>query len=280
MLIEKRLEAILKEAQKEGSLTFEQAILLTGCSKDTIRRDFIKLSKMNLVTRIRGGILCRDTSIFAYDKGIVGETNRKCFQSINSGNIKNYDKKLAIAERAATKVCENGTIVLDSGTTPMLMINHIQKQDNLIILTNGIRIANELLHRPDIHTVLLGGDLNTESVNVVGPDSLAMIKNYYIDTLFLGAAAISITKGLMSPYSMEAMLKKEMISSAGEVILLVDSTKIDKFAFFNFGQITDITTLITDDGISSSIVKELEMLGVNVEIVEITRKHRSETKTI
>ena len=267
MLIENRLESLLLAIKKQGSLSYEEAMEMTGCSKDTIRRDFIKLGNRNLAIRTRGGILFKESSIFSYDKGIIEPNgNIDLYPDINNPAIKNFEQKKRIGKLAARKVKGNQTVMLDSGSTSLLMTKQLEKQQDLTLITNCIRISNELLHRPDIHSILLGGDLNIETWSILGPDALHMIKHYHVDMLFLGAAAVSIEKGLMSPYSIEAMLKKEMIASAEKVILLADSSKIQKFALYSFAGITDISTLITDENISPRIRDELENLGIEVEI--------------
>nr|WP_321307077.1 DeoR/GlpR family DNA-binding transcription regulator [uncultured Sphaerochaeta sp.] len=269
MLIEKRLETIMFAVKRHGSLSYEEAIELTGCSKDTARRDFIKLCGENLVTRTRGGILYKDSSVFDYDKGYSdADTRIQLRAEATIPTIKNFNEKQQIGKLAAHMVKGCHTIMVDSGSTTLSMIRQLEKQQDLTIITNCLRIANELVNRSDIHTIMLGGDLNSGTLSIMGYDALHMIKHYNVDILFLGTAALSIEKGIMTPYSIEAMLKREMIASANKVVLLIDSSKMQKFALYSFSEITNISTIITDENIPSQIKERFEALGIEVLIAK------------
>ena len=197
-----------------------------------------------------------------------GEVETQLKSETSTPNVKHYEEKQQIGKLAAYMVKGCRTIMVDSGSTTLSMIKQLEKQQDLTIITNCIRIANELLNRPDIHTIIIGGDLNPETLSIMGYDALHMIKHYNVDILFLGTAALSIEKGMMSPYSIEAMLKKEMITSANKVVLLVDSSKIQKFALYSFSEITNVSTIITDENIPRQIKERLENLGIEVLIAK------------
>jgi DeoR/GlpR family transcriptional regulator of sugar metabolism len=270
MLIEKRLETLVQAVKKQGNLSYKEAIDMTGCSKDTVRRDFIKLSNKNLVSRTRGGIIFKEPPIYSYDKGLSAiSPSSQLDSNANTASIKRFQEKRLIGKLAAQKIERNQTVMVDSGSTSLLMAKQFDLHTNFTLLTNCIRIATEMLHRPNIHSILLGGDLNLDTWSVMGPDALKMIKSYHVEILFLGAAAVSIDKGLlMSPYSTEAMLKKKMITLADRVILLADSSKIQKFALYSFANITEISTLITDKNLDPHVKEDLESLGIEVEIAD------------
>jgi DeoR/GlpR family transcriptional regulator of sugar metabolism len=59
-------------------------------------------------------------------------------------------------------------------------------------------------------------------------------------------------------------VKKAMLGSAGEVYLLADSSKIGFTAFASLGELNRVNVLITDSGISSDQLRELESSGLRV----------------
>ena len=63
-----------------------------------------------------------------------------------------------------------------------------------------------------------------------------------------------------------AELKKVMIRSAQQVILLADSSKVGLVDFQKFANLTDIQVFITDDGISPS---DLDMLKEKIPDVQV-----------
>jgi DeoR/GlpR family transcriptional regulator of sugar metabolism len=89
-----------------------------------------------------------------------------------------------------------------------------------------------------VSTILFGGIISRQAMALVGPDTIAMIRNFHADELFLGANAVTPEKGLMTPNRLQADVKKELIKIASEVIVVADSSKIDKTALFAFCPLT------------------------------------------
>lgn len=59
-----------------------------------------------------------------------------------------------------------------------------------------------------------------------------------------------------------------MLESANTVYLLADSSKIGVNAFASLGELDRVDVLITDAGISSKQVQELEVYGMQVIIAD------------
>ena len=57
MFKEERLEKILKILSERNRLPVKETSAILGVSNDTVRRDFIRLAKNNLVIRTHGGIV-------------------------------------------------------------------------------------------------------------------------------------------------------------------------------------------------------------------------------
>jgi DeoR/GlpR family transcriptional regulator of sugar metabolism len=264
MIIEKRLELLLQTVIEKGSLSYDEAMQMTSCSRDTVRRDFIKLNEKNLVKKTRGGIIYNTSSVLSYDRGIVDKALSGDEIKPAPENIKNYDCKLAIAHKAVELINDNETVMFDSGSTTLLAVRSLPERENLTLITNCLRIVNSLAKRQDIHTIMLGGDVTLETLNIVGPDTIDMLRKYHVDKLFIGVAAVSVKNGLMSPYNLEAMLKSEMIKRADRVIVLADSTKINRNALYAFASLKDIDTLITDNRIDAQLLAELRSHDIEV----------------
>ena len=63
----------------------------------------------------------------------------------------------------------------------------------------------------------------------------------------------------------EAEIKKEVLGRARRVIILMDSTKMDKVLPFTFAQIEDIGVLVSDGGLNKDALRYA--MGAGVEIV-------------
>ena len=232
LFIEERLEKIMELVREKGKVTVEDAMDLCAVSADTIRRDFNRLSRQDIVLRTHGGIMVKDSSI--YDSSTAERI------------VKHVEVKRIIAERAAGFVNEWDTIAVDAGTTTVQIIPHLQQFEHLTVVAYSLDVAEAAVRNDKITTMMAGGIVRNKTESVVGPDAVAMIKNLHADVLFLGTNAIDLSKGLMTPNRMEAEIKETLVSIADRVVLLADSTKIGKRALFPFARLEDIDLLITD----------------------------------
>jgi DeoR/GlpR family transcriptional regulator of sugar metabolism len=252
MLIEERLEEILKIVNNRGSITAKKACTVLNVSNDTIRRDFIRLANMGLVQRTHGGIISKKNAIYEY-------AARASDRALN-----NREKKVSIAQEAIQLINEGDTIILDGGTTAFEMAKLLGGFRNLTVLTYGLNCAYELTQHENISTIIFGGIVSNQSMAALGPDAVNMIRHYHADKLFLAANAMTIVKGLMTPNRMQADIKKELIKIANDVIVIADSSKINKTALFAFCSFEDISTLVTDENADEHFRHELEQKGIRV----------------
>lgn len=252
MLIEDRLEKLLKAVNDRKSITVMEACRIFDLSRDTVRRDFIRLSNMGLVMRSHGGIVSRRNAIYEY--------------GLKADNVvlQHHDKKEAIARHAISLISEGDSIILDGGTTTHEIAKLLGNFTNLTVLTYGLNIALELAEHERISTILFGGIISKQAMALLGPDTVAMIRNYHADKLFLAANAVSLEKGLMTPNRLQADVKKELIKIAREIIVVADSSKIDKTALFAFCSLSDVSAFIIDTNADPDFIRQLEDTGTKV----------------
>jgi len=218
-------------------------------SEVTIRQDLSLLESKGLLTRTHGGAIPHQELV--PDLSFVQK------------QTENLDKKQAIARKALELIKENESIFLDAGTTTFELAKLLKDKKTLSIATNAVPIAYEMADS-SVPVRLVGGDLRKTSMAVHGPMAHEMIKKIFFDKLFLATRAVSLEHGLGSPSVEEAETKKAMICSAREIILLADSSKMNKVAFAPFAKITEIHKLVTDRGASESFLDKLRDLGIEV----------------
>jgi len=252
VLIEERLEEILKIVNEEGSITVNQAANKLNVSIDTIRRDFIRLNNKGLVKRTHGGIVSKQNTIYEY-------STKKDISPIN-----NMEKKIRIAKKASSLIADGDTIIFDGGTTTYELSKQLGPFQNLTLLTYGLNIACELTQTTDISIIIFGGMISKSSMAILGPDAVEMIKHYRGDKLFLAANAVDIEKGLMTPNRMQADIKKELIKIANEIIVVADSTKLHKTALFSFCNFDVISKFVIDSEADSEFIECLQDKGIDV----------------
>jgi DeoR family transcriptional regulator of aga operon len=102
---------------------------------------------------------------------------------------------------------------------------------------------------------------------VIGSYAQAFLKEITCSKLFLGVDGIDIDFGITTSNIEEAELNKAMMDVASKTIILADSSKFGRKGFGKICDIDKIDTIITDAGVSSSMVKKIEEQGIELMIV-------------
>ncbi len=111
--------------------------------------------------------------------------------------------------------------------------------------------------------IVTGGECRRLSQTFVGPLSSPVLERVQFDWAFMGTIGIS-PAGLTTTDPNEAFTKNLAISRARQVALLTDSSKFGQNSFVQFGAISQLTHLITDQGASSDHLEELRHENINI----------------
>ncbi|MGM0123780.1 DeoR family transcriptional regulator, carbon catabolite repression regulator [Enterococcus sp. AZ194] len=254
MLMEERLEKIKQVLEEHKSATIEKLVEELDVSKDTVRRDLIKLEQQNVVKRTHGGAVLnnREAMIYNYDQ------RSEKFHLI----------KERIAQKTAELIKDNSSVIFDSSTTVEAVIPQISDK-NIYAITNSLTHAKLLARNERSEITLLPGKLHKEQLFLHGSETIQKIAQYNADYAILGIFAIS-SKGLFIHTEEEGLVKRQIAMQAATVIGVADHTKIDTTGFFKVCDLSDIDYLITD------IEPETEFLAAlkknNVELILTGRK--------
>ena len=184
------------------------------------------------------------------------------------------ERKHAIAAAAAELVQDGDVIAIDSSTTTFYLAQEILDRRNLVVVTNGLRLATLLMERSSARVLVLGGVLRRSAGSLVGPIGDVLTSRGRIAKGFFGLVGLSTTHGLMDISAEEAQTKRFMAQACDQVFGLFDSSKINGFGLHAFAAPDQITGLYTDEDAPSEFVKEWEALGVPVTMAPV--RHRAE----
>ncbi len=249
MLIEDRLNKIKKLIQEHKSISIETLVAKLNVSKDTIRRDLIKLEQENGIRRTHGGAMInnRDALIYDYNQ-----------RSSTLSNIK--DK---IAQKGAELIKNNTSVILDSSTTVEAIIPYLNDKNTLAI-TNSLTNANLLAKQKNNEIKILPGQLNKEQLFLFGSETIQKLSEYRVDYVLLGVFAIS-ENGLFIHTEEEGLVKRQMIKQGTTVIALADHTKFNTTGFFKVCDLSFIDYLVTDEKPNEDLYNSL--IESNIELI-------------
>jgi DeoR family transcriptional regulator, fructose operon transcriptional repressor len=163
-------------------------------------------------------------------------------------------------------VPEGGTVLLDAGTTTLALARALPTELAVTAVTNDLGIAQELAARPNVTVLMLGGRVRHRVLSTVDDWVLRTLAELSVDVVFVAANGVSIERGVSTPDVAEAAVKRAMIATGTQVVLLADHTKVGAEHFARFGDITDIDVLICDTGLSAAEAARFREAGVEVQI--------------
>jgi DeoR/GlpR family transcriptional regulator of sugar metabolism len=256
MIPEERRSNIIIKLKENGYLKIDELAEDLKVSRITIIRDIQILRDSGKIKRIHGGIKLSDAGNNSFESRFF----------IRMQN--NYGKKVEIAKKALEFLKGKNTIFLDSSSTVFVFATEIFKNrfEDKNIITNSPAILVEALDHPNVNLISTGGELKQE-FNIFGGSWVdEFLENINIDCAFLSAAGISGNLEITTNNKDLAGTLRRVFDKAGEVNLLVDSTKFFKEGMLNIANINECKRIITDSDIVSKIDEKLRK-EIHIEIV-------------
>ena len=254
-----RQQVILSALRTTGRVAVGDLVSRFGVSAVTVRKDLEALERRSLLRRVRGGAV----GLGASDEG-----------TFEARLTDSRERKHAIAAAAAELVRDGDVIAVDSSTTTFHLAQEILDRRNLVVVTNGLRLATLLMERSSARVLVLGGVLRRSAGSLVGPIGDVLTSRGRIAKGFFGLVSLSTTHGLMDISAEEAQTKHFLAQACDQVFGLFDSAKINGFGLHAFAAPDQITGLYTDEDAPSEFVKEWDALGVPVTMAPV--RHRAE----
>ncbi|WP_419868972.1 DeoR/GlpR family DNA-binding transcription regulator [Chryseobacterium sp. CT-SW4] len=242
---------ILKELDEKEYVLVQDLCEKLNVSSVTIRKDLNYLESLGLLFRNHGG--ASKHVRYAYEKNVNEKENI------------NVEAKQNVVRAAIELIQENDCIILASGTTmhyfARMLVSFGQP---LTVLTSSLRVALELCNNPHINIIQLGGEVRKSSTSIVGSISENILRQFSCNILFLGVDGIDMDFGISTSNAAEAHLNQLMIECADKVVVLADSSKLNKKGFGKIAPLDKVDYLVTNEGISAEDKKKLEEMGVSV----------------
>jgi DeoR family fructose operon transcriptional repressor len=248
MLPFKRLEKIMELLQREQSVKVSELGALFQVSEKTIREDLEKLEEKGLLSRIHGG------AVLNSDKAGLASP-----AVLNSEALK---EKEMIARYAVKYIEANDVIALDGGSTT-LEIAKLLGRDPVTVITNDVFIISELVRKDNVRLVVPGGYRHN---NLLVSDHAAdFIRKLNIQKSFISTTGIHLDYGLTVFTSELLDLKNALVQCAKTVICVADHGKFEKCALMTFARLSEIDTIVTDEGLPLDIADRYRKNGVTLQ---------------
>lgn len=251
MYPEERQHALALLVEQRGRLSVTAAAEQFGVTTETVRRDLAVLERAGMLRRVHGGAV-PVSAVALVELGLGERTGRLA------------EQKAKIASAALDFLPgANGSIVLDGGTTTAALAELLPTDRRLLVVTNAVPIAARLANAPGITVHMLGGRVRGVTQCTVGETATGKLTDLRADVAFLGTNGIT-PHGFTTPDEDEASVKRAMVRAGQRVVVLADSSKLDRETLVRFAAPEDVDVLITDDGADADALASLEKAGIEV----------------
>lgn len=252
-----RRNKIVDLVNAQGSVLVIDLSNTFGISEVTIRADLRLLEEKGLVTRFHGGAAKPGTHMMESDNQEVTLEDRYKLAS---------DPKKRIAQAATGMIEEGMTVILDSGSTTMLIAEALAKKANITVITNSLPAAFTLSDNKDITLVVCGGTVRHKTHSMHGTIAERSLQGICADLMFVGADGIDTTNGITT-FNEGYSISGVMAAAAHRVVAVLDASKFNRRGFNQVLPMDKINCVITDEGISEKDKAALNKMGKDVVIV-------------
>lgn len=247
MLKSDRLNRIIDHVSSEGSADVHQLAVLLGVSGATVRRDLRTLHDQGLLQRTHGGAVTAPSEL-----------------PLRHRAARQQAQKRRIAAAAAELVPDGAVVGMTGGTTVTEVARALSARSGITVVTNAVNIAAELVVRPDIELVVIGGHARSQSYELVGPAAERMLDEYHIDISFIGVDGLTVARGCSTHDQLEAHTDRAFLRNSTRTVVVADGTKIGHVTFARICPVAEISALVTDSGADEAETAAVRGLGVRV----------------
>jgi len=226
-----RFKKIITIVSSSKSISLFELEKMLNVSRITVQRDLVELENRKLIRRFHGGAMSLDYSEKLY--------NHEQKKSVNVSG------KKEIAAKAVSLIKEGTFIGLDSSST-VYYLSETVFAGNVLVLSCGIDAFKNLAVRDDIRAVLAGGRMNKMTNTLSGPETIAMIRKFHFDVVFISAESCMPTLGFFDPHEEEVLVKRALIESSNVTVMLLDSTKITSVSGIKICDMDEVDYVVTD----------------------------------
>jgi DeoR family transcriptional regulator of aga operon len=251
-----RRERMLELIGRSGFVRVAELSEEFQVSDVTVRSDLDALDAQQSIRRVHGGAVLRGAG-----------TREASFEEALESSA---DEKRRIGEAAAALVEAGSSVLLDVGTTTAAIARALADRDDLdgvTVITNGLTIALELERAiPRFQVVVTGGTLRALQHSLVEPLASTLLERVHADVAFIGCTGVHPTGGITNVNLPEADLKRVMVATSGNALVVADGSKLGRTHVGRIAAIDEVAGLITGESADPDDVAALRAAGLPVTI--------------
>ncbi len=253
MLAVDRRHRILERVAEEQTIHIAALASELGVSEMTIRRDISRLERDGFLRRTYGGATAHIT--------------RSMELLFNARALQHARAKRLIGMHLAETLPPALSMFIGMGSTTEQFAMFLPPRDDQLVITGSLPVASLLGTRRG-RVVVLGGSVLTDELACVGPIAAATVRRYNAEVAVLGAAGLSVSKGITELDDSAAEIQRLMIEQGERLVILADGSKLGACAMASVAPLTDIDLLVTDSSAPGFELDAIRALGIKIQVVD------------
>ncbi len=238
MLKEERHLTILNEVALHNRVLLSDLADILKVSIDTVRRDVTALDEENKLRKVHGGAIALGYASY----------------SPRHSNIYALDQKIQIAKKASSFLRDGSVVLIDGGTTCLELARVIPENLKLTCFTLSLPVALELLKKPNVEVIFIGGKLSKDAQISIGANAVQHLSEIQVDFGFIGTGYVDPEGGLTEFDWDIVQVKKAVIAASKKTVLLSISEKLNSKHRYKTCDVTAIDIMITELDASDSLL--------------------------
>ncbi len=231
-----RRDELMRLVRDRGYVNVTDAATEIGVDTSTIRRDLARLDGLGLVERSHGGAIpVRDEAEVPYHVKIG----------------KRVAEKEAIGAYVAGSIGDGASLMLDSGSTSLMVARALSEHHDITVITPDIRVAGELSARSDVRLIVPGGEVLASTYTLLSQEAVESLRRYHVDVAVICADAVD-PDGVTNMNGAVVPIKRAMIENSRRSVLAVDSSKMGLRKLVRVAEVQELTDIVTDDGLEAA----------------------------
>ena len=246
-------QKLILDLLRNGRIEIPATARLLGVSEMTLRRDLRRMEEEKLLLQVRGGAV-------RYPAQITPDTAMRQLSEV----------KFRLAERLLWRIMPLETLFIGTGTTCLAFAQTIARSKLPLstIITHSLPVAAALFQTPH-RVILLGGELRSTSMDLLGPVAEKNLEEYQVDWLVSGCDGVFADYGFYTSDVNLSRLERKSISISRRTAVVTESGKFGRRSLTRFATLEEISLIVTDDGVSEDDAKKMRAHGIEVLTVPV-----------
>lgn len=246
-----RQRSIVGRVRAQGTATIDELAELCGVSVATVRRDLIDLEGQGRLRRVHGGAVPSPGSDADALRG---------FAEVAATDA---EDKRAVARAAAAMVGDGDCVVLDIGTTTMLLAQELRGRP-VTVVTASLAVLDVLRDDDTVELILLGGVVRRTYHSLVGSLTEDALRQVSGSLVFLGASGVRPDGAVVDTTAVEVPVKRALLRAADRSVLLADRNKMPGTGSLRVCEAGAVDALVTNAGADPATLEVCRAAGTEV----------------